>query len=467
MLFNSPEFALFLVAVLLLYWALRHRVQARLWVLLVASYYFYACWDVRFLLLLFGITLVDWALALALSRARPGAWRAVACAAGIGLNLGLLGFWKYTDFVLDNLRVPLASLGVRVPASLGLVLPVGVSFFTFQGISYLVDVYRGDVAAERSLFRFALYKAFFPQLVAGPIVRARDIVAQFAAPFRLSGRDFGAALELVLGGLVKKVVLADFLAANLVDRVFDFPERFSSLEVAAAVYGYGLQIYGDFSGYTDIAIGVARLFGFELRPNFRLPYQADGLQDFWRRWHISLSSWLRDYLYVPLGGSRHGSLRTVAALLATMLLGGLWHGARWSFVWWGALHGVGLALERVWRQARGERRLVPRPVRVLLTLHFVLGAWVLFRCQDLGAAGAVFGRILAFEPGVRNLPFAVVGLLALGWVACFLPERWRVRTADLFARAPAVAQAAAVVGVLYLLRHFAGSAPAPFIYFQF
>ena len=347
MLFNTPAFGVFLVLVCALYWAFAQFTRVRLGLLLVASLYFYACWDARFLLLIGGVIAIDYTAALLVARIASRQARLYVVAVAVGLNLGLLGFWKYAGFFSEVLAPLLSVVGLPRVGWLDIVLPVGISFFTFQGLSYVIDVYRREIPAERSLFRFALYIAFFPQLVAGPIVRAKDLLHQLDVRPRVDATRFGRGLWMILVGLAKKVVLADYLAANLVDRVFDLPTHFSSLEVLAAVYGYALQIYGDFSGYTDIAIGTALLLGFELPANFNFPYRADGLRDFWRRWHISLSTWLRDYLYIPLGGSRRGGLFTYRNLFITMLLGGLWHGASHNFILWGALHGAALSLERV------------------------------------------------------------------------------------------------------------------------
>ena len=383
MLFNTAAFGVLLMLVVTLAWALRAaglpwpvERRARIGLLLVASYWFYACWDRRFVLLIGGVTLVDWLAALALERLRDARSRLWLLAATVGLNLGLLGLWKYTDFFGDSFAAAMALLGSPSHFEpLGLLLPVGISFFIFQGLSYVIDVYRRDITAERSLPRFALFISFFPQLVAGPIVRAKQLLPQLDRPLVLDTPRFGRALALILGGLLKKVVVADYLAANLVDRVFDLPTHYGSIEVLCGVYGYALQIYGDFSGYCDIAIGVALLLGIELPLNFDLPYRADGLRDFWRRWHITLSRWLRDYLYISMGGSRGSRHATYRNLAITMLLGGLWHGASYNFVIWGGLHGAALVAGRMWSQRRAQRagaRAAPLPSEPVAT---VLPRW--------------------------------------------------------------------------------------------
>lgn len=472
MLFNTGAFALFLLVVVGLTWILevagegaRWRTGARRALLSIASYWFYACWDPRFLSLIVGVTVLDWLAGLALTRIAGRSLRLYVVAVTVGLNLGLLGFWKYTDFFLRVLAPVYEALGRDPLAPLGLMLPVGISFFTFQGLSYVIDVYRGDVEAERSLSRFALFIAFFPQLVAGPIMRASQLLPQLDRPGEVDATRFGQAVALMIVGLLKKVVMADYLAANLVDRVFDLPERFSSVEVLVGVYGYALQIYGDFSGYCDIAIGAALLLGIQLPINFDAPYRAASLREFWRRWHITLSQWLRDYLYISLGGSRGGRWRTYRNLFLTMLLGGLWHGAAYNFVLWGAFHGLGLAVERAARRATTVR--LPRWLSILLTFHVVCALWVFFRAETFGAALRVFGQLGAGVGGTTNLTRRVIALVLLGFGTHLLPDRWWERGLRSFVRAPVAVQAAAAVATLHLAQKAAESGAAPFIYFQF
>ncbi|HHH27236.1 MAG TPA: MBOAT family protein [Polyangiaceae bacterium] len=472
MLFNTAAFAVFLVVVVGLTWAIEAsgmqncwRVRLRRGLLLLASYWFYACWDPRFLGLIVGVTLLDWLAALALARLRHRGLRLYMVAVTVGLNLGLLGFWKYTDFFLRVLAPLYEALGRDPLAPLGLVLPVGISFFTFQGLSYVIDVYRGDVEVERSPTRFALFIAFFPQLVAGPIMRASQLLPQLDRPGQVDATRFGQAVALMIVGLLKKVVMADYLAANLVDRVFDLPERFSSVEVLVGVYGYALQIYGDFSGYCDMAIGAALLLGIQLPINFDAPYRAASLREFWRRWHITLSQWLRDYLYISLGGSRGGRWRTYRNLFLTMLLGGLWHGAAYDFVIWGAFHGAGLAAERILRRNTGVK--LPPWLGVLATFHVVCALWVFFRAETFAGALRVFAQLGEGVWGVSNLTPNVVALVVVGFIGHFLPDRWWERGLRAFVRAPVALQAAAAVATLHLAQKAAESGAAPFIYFQF
>jgi len=360
--------------------------------LLVMSYGFYAAWNWRYLPLIFGSSTVDFFLARTISKETNHARRKLLLTITVVLNLGFLGFFKYWNFAVENVQVVSAWLTgtpVATNEALRVLLPpVGISFFTFESMSYVIDVYRGDLPAHRSYFRYLLFVAFFPHLVAGPIVRPRDLLPQFEATPVLTREDGSEGLFLIAMGLVKKVVFADQLAIHLVDRVFDRPENFSGLEVLAGVYAYAVQIYCDFSGYTDIAIGSALLLGVRFPPNFNAPYIATNLADFWRRWHISLSTWLRDYLYIPLGGNRGSNFNTYRNLMLTMLLGGLWHGASWTFVFWGFLHGAGLAVTRAVERRgdgkQGKKPFLPASIGVLLTFHSVGLAGVSLRAPQFG-----------------------------------------------------------------------------------
>ncbi len=405
--------------------------------LLVLSYYFYAAWNWRYLPLIFGSSTVDFFLARAIDREerpRPRRWM---LALTVALNLGFLGFFKYWNFALENGRVLAALLaGASGGAPSGapgagealkvLLPPVGISFFTFESMSYVVDVYRGELKPHRSYLRYLLFVAFFPHLVAGPIVRPRDLLPQLERPPSLTREMGGEALFLIALGLVKKLVISDQLSSNLVDRVFERPASFSALEVLAGVYGYAVQIYCDFSGYTDIAIGSALLLGVRFPKNFDAPYQAANIADFWRRWHISLSTWLRDYLYIPLGGNRGPSWATYKNLMITMVLGGLWHGASWTFVFWGFLHGLGLGVTRAWERRRGggpgESGAAARVLGTVLTFHYVCLAWIFFRAPTFRQALLVLKQIATRTTFHPNLPPYVATLLAIGFVSHFTPR---------------------------------------------
>ncbi len=399
MLFNSFEFGLFFLLVYGLYLILMPRFRTVL--LLGASYLFYAAWDVRFLSLIILSTIVDYGCGRWLERAGNARVRRLALALSLLVNLGILGFFKYCNFFLENLEGMFALVGWSVPGYLAIVLPVGISFYTFQTLSYTIDCYRREIPACRNLLDFALFVAFFPQLVAGPIERAKRLLPQIQAPRRIRYEDLRVGAWLILLGYFKKVVVADNLAP-LVDPVFDQPGKHGALTTLLGIYGFAFQIYCDFSGYSDIARGLARVMGFELMVNFRMPYFAANPREFWQRWHISLSTWLRDYLYIPLGGNRHGPLRTQFNLLATMLLGGLWHGAAWPFVAWGLYQGLLLALHRrfVGPMARWTQNwpVLPwRLIRIGFFFQFVCLGWILFRVRHLSDVPKLLGGLLEFE----------------------------------------------------------------------
>ena len=462
MLFPTFTFALFFVVVLTVGWLMPGRRGWWKLFMLAASYFFYGYWDARFVGLIVASTVVNQAAAMWLVRLRgPGARRAVVSVA-VAANLASLGFFKYAGFFVDSAESALEGLGVAANLPLlNIILPVGISFFTFQAISYVIDVYRGTTDPAKPL-DFAVYLAFFPQLVAGPIVRANELIPQLNEPRVLRHTDFTRAVTLIAAGLFKKMVVATYLAEALVDDVFAFPDRFSSLEVLLGVYGYAVQIYADFSGYTDIAIGVALLLGIRLPDNFDQPYRAATIQDFWRRWHMSLSRWLRDYLYIPLGGNRGGEWRRDRNLLLTMLLGGLWHGAAWTFVLWGILHGLGLLV---------ERRLglkLPRLLACLATFHFVCFGWILFRAESLGAAGDVLGRLFSGSTvGSGGLTWVPVALIGAMLATHFWPRAASEHGIRAASHLPVVVTALAFACWLVVLEQFGPEGVAPFIYFQF
>jgi alginate O-acetyltransferase complex protein AlgI len=473
-LFNTVHYAWFFAAVFTVSWLLVRARRLRVAFLLAASYFFYGCWDYRFLPLIFISSSADFLLARAIAASEEPRRRKQWLWLTVLLNLGLLGFFKYANFGVETLRSLFAYFGSAPPlAALHVVLPIGISFFTFESMSYVIDVYRRELKPHASYLDYLTFVAFFPHLVAGPIVRPRDLLPQLAGPPRFSAAAAGEGLFLIGLGLSKKVVIGDYLALNLVDRVFGAPLGYSSLECYAAVVGYALQIYCDFSGYTDIAIGSALLLGIRFPPNFDAPYTAFDLVDFWRRWHISLSTWLRDYLYISLGGNRHGRARTYLNLFLTMLLGGLWHGANWTFVAWGAWHGALLAVTRAyreWRAGRGQGGApsgIRRVLAVALTFHLVLIGWVLFRCESFGKARLIFAKLAEGTTYHPNLDRRVLLVLLLGLSAHFIPGAWFGASRTAFCRLPAAGQAVVLFGVLLLLRMVDSAEAVPFVYFQF
>jgi len=457
MLFHSWEFIVFFAVFYLFYLPLR-RTQFYLHWLLAASYFFYGWWNPLYLLLIVYSTALDYYVVQFMEKsAKRKLWLSVS----IFNNLLLLGFFKYGGFVTDNLNLLLA--GMDLPYSLpapGVLLPVGISFYTFQSMSYTIDYYRGTIPREPSFIRFATFVSLFPQLVAGPIERARNLLPQLTGRPSITGTDLTDGLSLFLVGLFKKLVMADYLAIY-VDRVYAAPDLFGASSLMLATFAFGWQIYFDFSGYTDMARGVARMMGFNLMLNFNNPYLATDLSDFWNRWHISLSSWFKNYLYVPLGGNRGSRFATYRNIFVTMVISGLWHGAAWTFVVWGAAHALGAMATRELSRSKFYRDQVPKIIKQVLVFIFVTFTWIFFRSETLGDAATIISRI--FSSGLDNPEFPLVALvLCLTiWFYQFLYE----------SKARIVLQSGPVrVGLMVLIFCaivFAGSSPEAFIYFQF
>jgi D-alanyl-lipoteichoic acid acyltransferase DltB (MBOAT superfamily) len=470
MLFNSFEFWIFFGIVAGIYRFLGHKAQNRF--LLVASYVFYGSWDWRFLSLIVLSTVVDYLAALQIAGSESERRRRVAVTVSMAVNLGLLGTFKYLGFFVESAADLLTLLGfsANLP-SLRIILPVGISFYTFQTMSYTIDVYRRELQPTRDFLDFALYVSFFPQLVAGPVERGKRLLPQVVTPREVSGRDFSVGLYCILLGLFKKVVVADNMAivANYVFAAD--PATLTAPEVLLGVAAFAFQIYGDFSGYSLIAQGTGAWLGFSLMDNFRHPYFATSPQDFWRRWHISLSTWLRDYLYIPLGGSRVGTLATYRNLMATMVLGGLWHGAAWTFVVWGTIHGAWLAAHR-WLSGRWPRRgplgAFATGVRMAATFLIVCVTWLFFRALSVSQA-ATFMASLFGSWAITDLAGAAWPLVAVYVVPLLLYEAWVERAGDLFAILDRHWLARALLYTVIVLALFWFPAPTPseFIYFQF
>ena len=467
MLFPTVEFALFFALIFPLSWAMRDRVWGRKIVLLVSSYGFYAFWDYRFVLLLAETSVVNYLLGRYLDTMKSERARKILLAVGIAFNLCVLGFFKYWGFFLSNVTTVLQGLGLgRELPMWEIILPMGISFFTFQGISYVVDVYRREFKATKSLVDVLLYISFFPQLVAGPIIRAKDFLPALKRPQGLKGVRFTYAMILISIGLFKKMVVAHYVATLIVEPVFANPASYSSLDLVLGAYGYGVQIYCDFSAYSDIAIGLAALLGFHFSKNFDQPYRAASISDFWRRWHISLSGWLRDYLYIPLGGNRRGHLKTYRNLMITMVLGGLWHGASWTFVIWGILHGGALGVTRYLKEKGWNPRLFHYE-RIFLTFNFVCFAWIFFNSPSLADAFTYISGFANISKEATMLTGPVLGFLFLGMVGQFVPGDSLERLEQWFDRLPAPALGAAAAMAVVIICAVGPGALAPFIYFQF
>jgi alginate O-acetyltransferase complex protein AlgI len=473
MLFPTVEYALFFLAVLSIAWSLYRFPQIHKDFLLLASYVFYGFWNWSYLPLLFCISLFSGLVAQRIQRSADAKTRKRWLIAGVTVCLSALGYYKYTAFLMTNLLgvwgrfAPAPRISIYSP-----LLPLGVSFFVFHAISLLGDCYRGKVKEAVNLRDALLYVAFFPQLIAGPILRASRFLPQLAVRRNPNSIRVNRAFLLIMGGLFKKVVISNMLATRLVEPVFAVPHSYGAWDTLLAIYGYAAQIYCDFSGYTDIAIGCALLLGYRFPRNFNAPYTATSPQDFWRRWHISLSSWLRDYLYFPLGGSRRGCFRTNLNLLLTMLLGGLWHGAAWTFVVWGGLHGSYLVVHRLWSRiawrplVRWRETATWRWTSRILLFHAVCAGWVFFRASSFENAFSVFSRLGAGGAATMATgPVCIV--LFLGLAGQFVPARWRNGFELELGRWPALARGAALAVVIVAIEILGPTGVAPFIYFQF
>ena len=463
MLFVEFRFFWFFLAVFCVYWSLRENRSRKIW-LLLCSYTFYAAWDWRFLFLLMGSSALDFFVGMRLARTENPRARRGWLIMSLCANLGTIAIFKYCNFFISSAAVFLGWLGL--PASLhtlNIIIPVGVSFYTFHSMSYTIDVYRGKMRAVTSFVDVACFIGFFPQMVAGPIVRAAQFLPQLQALRKFSDVDVRGALVLFLVGFVKKACIADGVAPT-VDKYFDSPANYSAGSAWLAVLFYGIQIYCDFSGYTDMAIACARLLGYELTLNFNFPYLARSVAEFWHRWHFSLSSWLRDYLYIPLGGNRGNRWFVARNIMITMLLGGLWHGAAFTFVLWGAFHGAGLCLEHAFAE-RWEK--VWKWLRWVITFHLVVFGWILFRAQSLDQAGSFISRL--FAPGSATLwsaPViaAVVVVIGLQLLPDKRVENFQFRLERM---RPVVIAAGLAILILFVGATVPSQGVAPFIYFRF
>lgn len=481
MIFSSGIFLFLFLGFSLIYCLLHKADTARIIFVTLFSYYFYYKSSGIYFILLAVVTISDFYIAKAIAK-KKSAW---LVALSLLVDLSLLAYFKYTNFF--------GSLIWADWKHLDIFLPVGVSFFTFQSLSYTIDVYRGNIQPLNRLLDYTFYVSFFPQLVAGPIVRARDFIPQIRRPLLITNEMIGNGIFLIIAGLIKKAIISDYISVNFVERVFDQPTLYSGIENLLAVYGYTLQIYCDFSGYSDMAIGIALLLGFEFPKNFDNPYTSKSITEFWRRWHISLSSWLKDYLYISLGGNRHGKIRQYINLFITMLLGGLWHGASLNFVLWGGIHGVLLALDKMWHSIcpkLSPLTYLPKKGQptsqsgskfftfsfslftTLITFHLAATLWVLFRASTFEIARDVFTQIFtAFHPAVLgqwlSSYWQVALLMVMGYTLHFIPNSWSNHTRRAVRLLPLPLQAILIVIVVWIVIQVKSSDVQPFIYFQF
>ena len=455
MQFTSTTYFLFLIAVFFIFWLTKPKW--RIGLLLLVSGFFYAQAGSKPLILLAVIAISDFLLARLIHRSEQARTRKLLLFTSLLMDVGTLCFFKYAGFF-----------------ALNVLLPLGLSFFIFQSIAYVVDVYRKTTAPARNLLEYCAFLSFFPSIVAGPINRTKQLLPQLRNSVPLTAEQGGQALFLIALGLTKKIAIADYLRTNFVDRVFDFPERYSSVEMLAAIYGYAMQIYADFSGYSDIAIGSALLLGIVLPMNFNAPYRAQDLPEFWRRWHITLSTWLRDYVFFSITSLRKRSTALLyVGLIVTMLLGGIWHGAAWTFVIWGLLHGIGLAVMRGVETLRKRfgwqttNSIWSNAGAVFVTFHFVCLTWIFFRAESFPQAFAVFHSLGTFTTNTENLPLPLLLIIALTFAAQWLSDNWGNQTQRAFVWLPAPAQAMLLAGLAMGLYLIASSDVVPFIYARF
>ena len=487
LLFSQYLFLFFFSIMFVGFTVIHQNIRVRnLYLLAFSLFFYYKSGGIYFFLLIFS-TLVDYGTGFGIHHSKAKWKKTFFLVLSMISNLGLLAFFKYSyyfvDLVNSNFGTDLHAVNFLKLWSNSLtgsnfdifeiVLPVGISFYTFQTMSYSIDIYRNKIKPCNNILDFAFFVSFFPQLVAGPIVRAAEFIPQIKKPYFLSNRMMTAALFLIMAGLIKKVFISDYISVNFVDRVFEDPENYTGFMNLMAAYGYSIQIYCDFSGYSDMAIGLAALLGFKLPINFNSPYKAINITDFWRRWHISLSTWLRDYLYISLGGNRRGKIRTYFNLMMTMLLGGLWHGAATKFIIWGGLHGVALAFHKIWmRYVKWNGGLLGRFISIFITFHFVVFCWLYFRADSMETVNTmlhnigtnfnwsgIWTRIWSYKK-----VFAVIGI---GFILHYLPSRWKAVARYRFMIAPLPVKVSLFALIIFITYQATTAGIQPFIYFQF
>lgn len=470
MVFNSISFLIFFGIVCIICTLLRKKQTAKQIILLIASYVFYGWWNWKCMFLMLALTLVSYFCARRLDKTNNKTYLVV----GVVFPLLILGVFKYFNFFVSSFA---ALFGIANAKTLSIILPVGISFYTFQSLSYTIDVYRKAIPCEKSFLKVALYIAFFPQLVAGPIVKANDFIPQLYEDRNISIKNIAVGVQWFVFGLFKKIVIADNISV-CVDTVFSSPSNYSAISVIFAVIGYSIQIYCDFSGYSDMALGCAKCLGYDLMRNFNLPYISRNVSEFWKRWHISLSTWLHEYLYIPLGGNRKGNARTYINLFLTMLIGGLWHGASWTFVLWGGIHGIALCIHKVWMKLTKHDKhykgsVFGRTISTIITYLFVSFCWIFFRAEDFSTAKAVISAIFTWQDGISYIStWTVLGIVCVltATVAAYIKSRLNKTEFEGFYPTVNLNSVFGLtvffvaVGLCIALMYTGGS---PFIYFQF
>ncbi len=490
LLFTRFYFWAFFAIVLAVYSVIYKKRPARNAFLFLSSLFFYYKTSGFYFFLLIFSTIVDFFIGKGIYKSKIKRNRKLLIALSVFVNLAVLSYFKYSYFFVDTinqllgLQIEVVDVFAKWTNSFAgthfsvdkIILPVGISFFTFQTISYSIDIYREKIKPVTSILDFGFYVSFFPQLVAGPIVRASEFVPQLYKPYKLTKQDFGIALFLILNGLIKKLFLSDYVAVNFIDRIFSNPMAYSGFENLMALYAYSLQVYADFSGYTDIAIGVALLLGFRLPVNFNSPYKALHVGEFWKRWHISLSTWLKDYLYIPLGGNKHGKVRTNLNLMITMLLGGLWHGASWQFVIWGGLNGVGLVVYKYWKRISPFAKNHSWAVRfyaIFLTFNFITFTRIWFRSESMDVANNMMYQIANAFGSIDTISEMIMSyrnifiVVLVGFIIHWLPSTFKIKYKQWFVDSPIWMKAIAVLVSIFAIYQVSSADLQPFIYFQF
>lgn len=472
LLFNNGFFVYFLVAFILLYYLFRKNYKHRAMVLTVFSLYFFYKASGSFVGIVILSAFVNFVISNLIFKAKKKSLKQFFLFCSVIFNLGLLFYFKYTNFFIDVVH----HFSVLKFDPMHILLPIGISFFTFENLSYTIDIYRGDIQPEKKIINYVLFLSFFPKLVMGPIVRAADFIPQLKKEYYVSDSDFSKGFYLIVTGLIKKLIISDYISVNMVDYVFDGPHLHNGFECLMALYGYAIVIYCDFSGYSDVAIGIAKWLGITIPPNFLSPYQSKSVSEFWRRWHISLSTWLRDYLYISMGGNRKGKFRTNLNLFLTMLIGGFWHGASLNFIIWGALHGFGLAINKLWTTLFGTFKILPKSISnvvfALITFHFVCFCWIFFKASNLDNALQFIHQIVfqftldgAYEY-FENYKYVLI-MIAIGFAIHMIPDSFPEKIIEKQKRFPLIYYVVLLLLFIVLYSFFKSAEPVMPIYLQF
>ncbi|MDI9312086.1 MAG: MBOAT family O-acyltransferase [Limnohabitans sp.] len=473
LLFNSGFFIYFFLIFIIFYYIFRKSYLDRAYILSFFSLYFFYKASGSFVWLVIASAVIDYWLTLLIYKSHTKKLQKkfllILC---IIFNLGLLFYFKYTNFFIEIIN----NFSLTKIDPVHILLPIGISFYTFENISYAVDVYKGEIKPEKNIVNYILFLSFFPKLVMGPIVRAKDFIPQLKNDYYVSAEDFSSGFYLIISGLIKKLIISDYITLNLVDYIFDGPQLHNGFECLIALYGYAIVIYCDFSGYSDAAIGISKWLGINIPSNFASPYQSVSLTEFWRRWHISLSSWLRDYLYISMGGNKKGKLRTNINLFLTMLIGGFWHGASWNFIIWGALHGFGLIINKFWTSIFGKFKFLPKPIVNLfygvITFHFVCFCWIFFKADSLETSITFINQIInqftldGVEEFVINYKTPII-MIGIGYLIHMIPESWSVKYVSIQTKFPLVFHIIVAIAFILLYSYFKGTEAVMPIYLQF